>query len=209
VQHRDGELETLLHAERQAVGTRIDDGLEVVALEQFLNSRADLLFRQMIEFGMQQEVLRDRQFAVKRKGLRHVADVVPRLHVVRAHWLAEELVELLKHLRIDLQLHSEHQLGAFVRGLHRLRGELGVGGDKADFCRNNVVGDGIEDNASLVADRQFARIGRRQEEGHINVGQVEDCDDRRTGGDDLAGSRKLILHAPNRGDTRVRSSMID
>jgi hypothetical protein len=89
VQHRDGELETLLHAERQAVGTRIDDGLEVVALEQFLNSRADLLFRQMIEFGMQQEVLRDSQFAVKRKGLRHVADVAPRLHVVRAHWLAE------------------------------------------------------------------------------------------------------------------------
>ena len=105
-------------------------------------------------------------------------------------------VELLKHLRIDLQLHSEHQLGAFVRGLDRLRGELRVGRDKADFCRNNVVGDGIEDNAGLVADREPARVRRRQEHRHIDIGEVEDRGDRRAGGDNLAGPRKLILNAP-------------
>ena len=33
---------------------------------------------------------------------------------------------------------------------------------------------------------ELARIGRRQKENDIDVGQVEDRDDRRAGGDDLA-----------------------
>ena len=89
MQHGDRELEALLHAERQAVRSRVDDGFQIVTLEQLLDAACDLLRRQMIEFGMQQEILRDRQFAVERKGLGHVSDVAPGLHVVRAHRLAE------------------------------------------------------------------------------------------------------------------------
>ena len=120
-------------------------------------------------------------------------------------------VELLENLRIDLQLHSEHQLGAFVRGLHRLRGELRVGGDKADFCRNDVVGHGIEDNAGLVADRQPARVRRGEEDRHIDIGEVEDGGDRRAGRDDLARPRKLILDAsqPRRHEGQIIDDRLD
>jgi hypothetical protein len=45
VQHCHGELKALLHTERQAVGPRIDDRPQIVAIEQLLNSRANLLFR--------------------------------------------------------------------------------------------------------------------------------------------------------------------
>ena len=89
MQHRDRELEALLHAERQAVRPRVDDGFQIITLEQLLDPRRDLLRRQVIELGVQLEILRDRQFAVERKGLGHVADVAPGLHVVRAHRLAE------------------------------------------------------------------------------------------------------------------------
>ena len=70
-------------------------------------------------------------------------------------------VEFLKNLRVDLELDAEHQLGAFVCRLNGFWGELRVGGDKADFCRNNVVGDWIEDNAGLLANRQRARHPRQ------------------------------------------------
>ena len=89
VQHGDRELEALLHAERQAVRPRVDDGLQVVTIEQLLDAACDLLRRQVIELCVQLEILRDRQFAVERKGLGHVSDVSPGLHVVRAHRLAE------------------------------------------------------------------------------------------------------------------------
>ena len=120
-------------------------------------------------------------------------------------------VELLKDLRIDLQLDAEHQLGAFVLGLHRLWGELRVGRDEADLGRNDVIGDRIEDDARLVADRQSARVCRRQEDRHVDVGEVENGDDRRTGGDDFAGARKLILHAsqPRRDEGQIIDDRLD
>ena len=104
-------------------------------------------------------------------------------------------VELLENLRIDLQLDAKHELRAFVRGLHRFRGELRVRGDKAHARGNDVVGDWIEDNAGLVADRKPARVRGGQEDRHIDVGEVENRHDRRAGGDDLAGPCKLVLHA--------------
>ncbi len=53
---------------------------------------------------------------------------------------------------------------------------------------------GVEDNARPVADSQFAGVGRRQEDGHVDIGKIEDGDDRRPGGDHLAGASELILH---------------
>src|SRR5262245_60582660 len=39
---------------------------------------------------MQLEILLNRQFVVKREGLRHIADMEARLHVVRPHRFAEQ-----------------------------------------------------------------------------------------------------------------------
>ena len=91
MQHGHGELEPLLDAERQAVGSRVDHGLQVIALQQLLNSPGDLVRRQVVELRVQLQILSDRQLAIEREGLRHVADAAARLHVVRAHGLAEQL----------------------------------------------------------------------------------------------------------------------
>ena len=63
---------------------------EIVAFEQLVDPAFDLVWRQMVELRMQIEVLPDRKLAVEGKRLRHVADVLARLHVVGAHRLAEQ-----------------------------------------------------------------------------------------------------------------------
>ena len=45
----------------------------------------------MVELRVEFEILSNRQFVVEREGLRHVADIAARLHVVRPHRLAEQL----------------------------------------------------------------------------------------------------------------------
>ena len=73
-------------------------------------------------------------------------------------------VKLLKNLRVDLQLDAKHQFGPFVRSFHRLRSELRVGRDEADFRRNDVIRDRIEDDPSLVADTSICRRRGGQED---------------------------------------------
>ena len=53
VQHRDGELQALPDAERQAVGPRVGDGLQVEALEQLRDATVDLVRRQMVELRVE------------------------------------------------------------------------------------------------------------------------------------------------------------
>src|SRR5262249_10687007 len=90
VQHRHGELQPLLDAERQACRPRVRHGLQIVALQQLLDPPFDLMCRQMVAARMQIGILPDGGLAVAEKRLRHVADVAPRLHVVGAHRLAEQ-----------------------------------------------------------------------------------------------------------------------
>ena len=151
VQHRDGELEALLHAERQAVGPRVDDGLQIVALEQLLDSGRDLLFRQMIEFGVQLKILRDRQFAVEREGLRHVADIAPRLHVVRAHRLAKQLARAAGRRQEADQHFHRRRLAAAVRA------------EKAeDFAARNPEADMVDRDEIAELAREPLRLDRRR-----------------------------------------------
>ena len=44
----------------------------------------------MVKVRMQIEILSDRELAVERERLRHVADVATRLHVVGAHGLSKQ-----------------------------------------------------------------------------------------------------------------------
>src|SRR5262249_6678920 len=90
VQHRHGELQPLLDAERQAVWPRVRHVLQIIALQQFLDPASDLICRQVVETRMQIEILPDGELAVEGKRLRHVADIAPRLHVVGAHRLSEQ-----------------------------------------------------------------------------------------------------------------------
>ena len=97
VQHRDRELQPLLDAERQALGLGVGDVLQVVALRAAPRSDLrSLSARQVVKLRVQLEILPHREFAVERKGLRHVADVATRLHVVRAHRLAEQLARAVR-----------------------------------------------------------------------------------------------------------------
>ncbi len=57
VQNRDGELQPLLYAKRQALGTSVGNELEVVALQQLLDAAADFFGRQMVELRVQLQIL--------------------------------------------------------------------------------------------------------------------------------------------------------
>ena len=202
MQHRDGELKALLHAERQAVGTRIDDGLQIVALEQLLNSRADLLFRQMIEFGMQQEILRDRQFAVERKGLRHVSDVAPGLHVVRAHRLAEQLARAAARRQEAHQHFHGRRFPAPVRAEEAE--DLAAGNPEADVVDRDEIAELAREPLGLDRRRLVRRgdarthdhflvqgalgLGHHGDEGVVEIGLARFREQllQRAGGDDLA-----------------------
>ena len=91
VQHRDGQLQALLDAERQALGLGIGDIFRSKRSSSSAMRALDLVRREMEQLRMQLEVLPDRELAVEREGLRHVADAPARLHVVGAHRLAEQL----------------------------------------------------------------------------------------------------------------------
>ena len=120
-------------------------------------------------------------------------------------------VELLQDLRIDLELDAEHQFRPLVFGFDGLGRELRVGRDEADFRRNDIVGNGVEDDPRLVADRQPAGVRRRKEKRHIDVGQIEDRHDRRARRNHLAGACELVLHSanPRRDESEVADDRLD
>ena len=64
MQDRDGKLESLLDAQRQAFGTRVGYGFEVVTLQQLRDAIVDLAGRQMVELRVQLQILPNREFAV-------------------------------------------------------------------------------------------------------------------------------------------------
>ena len=90
VEHGNRQLQPLFDAKRQALGLGVGHIFQVVAFEQLVDAGLDLVGRQMVKLGMQIEILPHRKFAVEGKRLRHVADVLARLHVVGAHRLAEQ-----------------------------------------------------------------------------------------------------------------------
>ena len=163
VQHRDRELKPLLDAERQAVRPRVDHGLQIVALEELFEPRRNLLRRQVIELSVQLEILPDRQFAVEREGLRHVADVAPRLHVARTHRLAEQLARAAAR-RQEARQH-----------LHRRRLAAAVGAEKAeDLAAGNSEADVIDRDEVAELPGQPFGLDRRRLIGRGDAGTHDD-----------------------------------
>ena len=163
VQHRDGELKALLDAERQAVRARVDEGFQVVALEQLLEPPGDLFRRQMIELGVQLEVLSDRQLAVEREGLRHVADVAPGLHVVRAHGLAEQLARSAGRRQEADQHFHRRRLAAAVRAE-----------EAEDLAARDSETDVIDGDEIAEPPRQTLRLDRRRLVGRSHARAHDD-----------------------------------
>ena len=90
VEHGHRKLQSLLDAKRQAFRLGIGYVFQVVSFQQLFDSTFDLVCREMVKMRMQLEILPHRKLAVERERLRHVADVLARLHVVGAHRLAEQ-----------------------------------------------------------------------------------------------------------------------
>ena len=123
-----------------------------------------------------------------------VVDVWLRAHETGARkpWL--DLTAICLHnLGIDPQVDAEHLFGPFLLRLDRLRGDSRVGCDKANDCRNDIVGGRVEDDARFISDRELAGVSRGQElwliNAHIGVyehGNIFNHEPTRT--------RKLLVH---------------
>ena len=100
---------------------------------------------------MQLEVLRDRQFAIERKGLRHVADVAPRLHVVRAHRLAEQLARAAGRRQEADQHFHRRRLAAAVRAE-----------EAEDLAARDAEADMIDRDEIAEPAREPFRLDRRR-----------------------------------------------
>ena len=163
---------------------------------------ADLLRRQMIEFGMQLEILRDRQFAVERKGLRHVSDVAPRLHVVRAHRLAEQLARAAARRQEAHQHFHRRRFPAPIRAEEAE--DLAAGNPEADVVDRDEIAELAREPLRLDR-RRLVRggharthdhflvqgalgLGHHRDEGLVEIGLARLREQllQRAGGDDLA-----------------------
>ena len=88
--HRHGERQTLAHAERQRLGTGVDDACEIETLGKLRDARGDVLRGQSIEPRMQVQVLPHAQLAVERKGLGHEPQTPAQRRVLRIHRPVED-----------------------------------------------------------------------------------------------------------------------
>ncbi len=101
----------------------------------------------------------------------------------------------LEQRGIDLRPDAEHELLALALRFDRLGRELRDIGHETDLCRNDDIGRGIEHQANLAADAHAPRDRFRQEESHIDVGQIDEVHDPAAAGDDLARLGNPILDA--------------
>ena len=88
MQDGDGQRQPLPHAERKAVGHRVDVGRQAEALDQ--RRQPGVGVGQLEQAGVQVQVLAHRQLAIEREGLRHVADAAAALQIRGVHRLAEQ-----------------------------------------------------------------------------------------------------------------------
>ncbi len=101
---------------------------------------------------------------------------------------------LIQDFGISLELDTEHQFLPLLGGLDALRRELGVSRDEADGRGNDVLGNGIGDDARLVAQRELARLIRGQVDRHVDVLEVEDGQNALPCRNHLTGAGEPVLH---------------
>ena len=75
----------------------------------------------------------------------------------------------------------------------RQRRGLQFRGDKAHRCGNDAVRGCVQDKACFVPDSKFARVDGSKKHGHVHVGEIDECHDRRARRDAIARVRRLIL----------------
>src|SRR5260370_18981776 len=100
----------------------------------------------------------------------------------------------VQDLRLPLKLDAEHQFLPLLLGLDALRRELGVGRDEADRRGNDVLRNGIGDDARLVAERELAGNISGQVDRHVYVVEIEDGQNPLSWAHHLAGAGKPVLH---------------
>jgi hypothetical protein len=74
-----------------------------------------------------------------------------------------------------------------------------LGSDKADCRWNNILRNGIQNDAGLTADLKFGCVGRGQENGHVDILQIQDCQNPCSCADHFLGPSELILHPSSSG----------
>ena len=100
-----------------------------------------------------------------------------------------------EEIRRNVCLDPKHQLQPLLLGLDRLGRELRDVGDKAGLGGNHELGCGIEHETNLGSDRHASRLRGRQEEGHVDVAEIDEVENPAAGGQHLAGLRDAVLHA--------------
>ena len=91
VQDGDRQGEPLLEPQWELLRRCVEVRAQAEAVHQFIDPGASPVSGQVEDLGVEIEVLPHRQLAVKREGLRHVADPIAGGQVVGVHGLAEEL----------------------------------------------------------------------------------------------------------------------
>ena len=151
---------------------------------------------------MQLEILADGQFAVEREGLRHVADVAPGLHVVRAHRLAEQLAQSAgRRQEADQHFHGRRLAAAVgaeeAKNLAARNAEADVidrdevaelPGQSLGLDRRRFVGRGDARRHHDLLVQGALGLRHQRDEGLVEIGLAGLGQEllQRAGGDDLA-----------------------
>ncbi len=136
---------------------------------------------------------------------------IVRLHVADAAHTGLDVLDEMHHEFVGhLDLHAEHQLLALALRLDLLRGELGLRRHEADTRRGGGVRSIVEGDSRLRTNLERCRLFGRQEDLHVDVFQVHECQRLAAGSENLARFREAIQHAAvySRDQRRILDSTL-
>ena len=106
-----------------------------------------------------------------------------------------------------MRLDAERQLLPLLGRLHRLGRELGDVGNEGHLGRDDELRRGIKDQPHLGPQLDPAGPVRGQEEGHVDVVEINHVQHLPARGQHLAGLGDTILHAT--GARRLQCTIVD
>src|SRR5690242_6876525 len=116
---RNRERKPLAYPEGQSLRQLVKIGSEPELFLHDLNALGSRLAKKAKNLRMQMKILRDRQLAIEREGLRHIAKMSPRLNIVWIDWMPEQA----RFARTRGQQTGQH--------LHRRRFAAAIGPEEA------------------------------------------------------------------------------
>jgi hypothetical protein len=182
VQAGGRQLQALALPEGEIARQAIGDRREIEALQGIGDARRQFRARHLIEPRMEIKIGADRQFLIEREALRHVADIEPRLPVLRRHRLPQQARRAAAGRQQAGQHLHRRRLAAAVRAeeaedLARLDAETDpVHGDEIAEPAGQLLGLDGRWPVMLRAWRQRALMGdsrRRRQAG--TVAQGDEC----------------------------------